>query len=110
MEHQKILYLLNGPNNSKFVRRTWNIFNDEYNANYLVGNEIIYNIEVLKSNLCDYNDTYILGKSDIVTKAHIISTQVAFKYCAPFINVSQKLMEQRQMMLKIQIQSCHCTM
>ena len=95
MEHQKILYLLNGPNNSKFVRRTWNIFNDEYNANYLVGNEIIYNIEVLKSNLCDYNATYILGKSDIVTKAHIISTQVAFKYCAPFINVSQKLMEQR---------------
>ena len=27
--------------------------------NYSVGNEIIYYAEVLKSNLCDYNDAYI---------------------------------------------------
>ena len=30
------------------------------NGNYDVGNEIIYYTEVLKPNLCDYSDAYIL--------------------------------------------------
>ena len=34
MEHQKILNLLNEPNDSKFVTRKWNIVNDQSNANY----------------------------------------------------------------------------
>ena len=58
MEHQKILNLLNEANNSNFVTRKWNIFNDQSNINYDVGNKIIYNTEVLKSNFCDYNDAY----------------------------------------------------
>ena len=33
-----------------------NIINDQSNANHDKENEIIYNIEVLKSILCDYND------------------------------------------------------
>ena len=49
MEHQKILNLLNEANNFKFVTREWNIVNGK-------GNEIIYNTEVVKSNLCDYNN------------------------------------------------------
>ena len=53
MGHQKMLNLLNKPNNSKFVTRKWNIVNDRSNANYDIGNETIYNTEVLKSNLCD---------------------------------------------------------
>ena len=60
MEHQKILNLLNEANDSKFVTKKWNIVNDNSNANYRVGNETNYNTEVLKSNLCDYNDAYIL--------------------------------------------------
>ena len=59
MEHQKILNSLNEAIDSKFVRRKWNTGNDQSNANYDVGNEINYNTEVLKSNLCDYNNTYI---------------------------------------------------
>ena len=50
MEHQTILNLLKEPNDSKFVTRKWNIVSDQSNANYDVGNEIIYNTEVLKSN------------------------------------------------------------
>ena len=38
MEHQKILNLLNEANDSKFVTRKWNLFNDQSNANYDVGN------------------------------------------------------------------------
>ena len=65
MEHQKPLNLLNERSGSKFVIRKWNIVNDHSNAKYDVGNEIIYNTEVLKSNLGDYNDAYILGRGGI---------------------------------------------
>ena len=48
MEHQKILNSLNEPNDSKFVTRKWNIFNDQSNANNDVRNYIIYNAEISK--------------------------------------------------------------
>ena len=48
---------MNEASDSKFVTGKWNIFNDNSKANYDVGNEIICNTEVLKSILCDYNDT-----------------------------------------------------
>ena len=83
MKHQKILDLLNEPNDSKFVTGKWNIVNDQSNANYDVGNEMIYNTEVLKSNLCDYNDAYILVRGNITIIGHQV-TQEAFKNCAPF--------------------------
>ena len=65
--------------------RKWNIANDQSNTNYDVGNEIIYNTEVLKSNFCNCKEAHILVKGDIVTTAYIIQTQSAFKNCAPFI-------------------------
>ena len=49
MEHQKIINLLNEANGFKFVTRKWNIANDQSNANYNVGNEIINNTEVTKN-------------------------------------------------------------
>ena len=90
MEHQKILNLLNEVNDSKFVTRNWNIFTDQSNAKYDVGNETIYNTEVLKSNLCDHNDAYILVRGDItVTSAP--ETPVLFKNCAPFTKCITKI-------------------
>ena len=83
MEYQKILNLPNESSGSKFVTRKWNIANDQPNANYDVGNEIIYNTEVLDSNLCDYNDAYILVRGNITIIEHKV-TQVAFKNCVPF--------------------------
>ena len=65
MEHQKILNLLNGVNDSKFVTRKWNIVNDISNSSYAAANEITYNREILKSNLCDYKNAYILVSDDI---------------------------------------------
>ena len=64
MEHQKRLNLWKEANDSKFVTRKWNIVNHSSNENYSVGNKIIYNEEVLKSNFCDYNDAYISGKAN----------------------------------------------
>lgn len=42
MEQRKILNLLNEANDSSFLTREWSISNDQLNANYSVGNEIIY--------------------------------------------------------------------
>ena len=55
IKYQKILNLLNEAGDCKFMTRKWNIVNDQSNANYDVGNEIIYNTDI-KSNLCDCND------------------------------------------------------
>ena len=90
VEHQKALNLLNEPNDSKFASVKWNIVNDQSNANYDVGNEIIYNTEILKSNFCDYNNAYILVKgNNIVTAAP--ATQVSFKNCATFTKCITKI-------------------
>ena len=43
MQHQKILNLLNEENDSQFVRRKWNIVNDNTRKNFDVGSEIICN-------------------------------------------------------------------
>ena len=90
MEHQKILNLLNEANNTKFVKKNWNIVNDNSKENYRVGNEITCNTEVLKSNLCDCNDAYILVSGDITVTA-AGATQVAFKNCAPFTTCIRKV-------------------
>ena len=81
---------MNKASDSKSVTRKCNIVNDQSNANYDVGNEIIYNTEVLKSSLCDYNDAYILVKGNIpVTAAS--GTQVSFKNCGLFTKCITKI-------------------
>ena len=90
MQHQKILNLLNEANDSKFVTRKWNIVNDQSNANYDAGNETVFNTEVLKSNLCHYNDAYILVRGNITIIGHQV-TQAAFKNCAPFTKCITKI-------------------
>ena len=61
---------MNKASDSKFVTRKWNIVTGQSNANYIVGNEIICNTEVLKLILCDLNDAYILVEGDIAIIGH----------------------------------------
>ena len=79
MEHQKIT-------------RKWNIVNDWANSNYDVRNEITYNKEILESNICDYNDAYILVRGAFTVTA-VPSTQVSFKNCEPFTKCITKIDE-----------------
>ena len=74
MQHQKILNLFKKAYDSKTVRRKWNIVNGNSKANYNVGNEIIYNTEILKSNFCDYNYVYILLRGNITIASHNLAT------------------------------------
>ena len=52
-------------------------------------NKIIYNKEVLKSNIYDY----ILVNADIITTAHNSPAPVAFKNCASFAKCITKAHE-----------------
>ena len=85
---------MNEASGSKSVARNWNIINDNSKANNDAENEITYDTEVLKANLCDYNDAYILVRGDnTITTAP--ATQVAFKNCAPLTKCITKVMEQK---------------
>ena len=68
MEYQKIPNLLdntlsNQP--SKFRTKNWIVINDELKESYNVGSDIRFKTTILRSNLCDYADAYILVKGTI---------------------------------------------
>ena len=64
--------------------------NDNSNSNYAASNKTTYNTKKLKSNLCDYNDAYILATGDITVLA-VPAAQEAFKNCAPFTKCITKI-------------------
>ena len=82
---------LKKTSDSKFVTRKWNIVNNQSKRNYDAGNEIICNTEVLKLNLCEYIDAYILVRGDIITMAHNNPAPVAFKNCASITKCITKI-------------------
>ena len=45
---------------------------------------IKFETKVIKTNLCDYSDTYILVTGEINVEDVAANTNVAFKNCAPF--------------------------
>ena len=90
METQKITNLLGNVDNEslKFATRKWNVINNQNNTDYGDGDEngttIKFETKVIKSNLCDYSDAYILVTGDITATGGDANTKVAFKNCAPF--------------------------
>ena len=90
METQKVANLLGNVDNEflKFATRKWCVINDQNYADYGDGNEngttIKFETKVIKSNLCDYSDAYILVTGDITATDGDANTKVAFKNCAPF--------------------------
>ena len=66
MEYQKIANLLDNTSNqpSKFGTRNWDKINDESRGTH-TNNDINFKTTMLRSNLCDYADAYILVKGII---------------------------------------------
>ena len=94
MENQKIINLLNksDTNSRHFATKKWYVINDENNTNYGVNKDtganapdtIKYDTIVLKPNLCDYAETYILLDGTIRGTVSNANTRLALKNCAPF--------------------------
>ena len=66
MEYQNIANLLHSTSNqpSKFRTKNWVEINDESRETY-TGNDIRFKTIMLRSNVCDYADAYILVKRTI---------------------------------------------
>ena len=67
MEYQEIINLLdNTPNQpTKFRTKNWVEINDESHGMYNTNSQIKFKTSMLRSNLCDYSDAYILVKGTI---------------------------------------------
>ena len=95
MEYQKIVNLSESTsgNLSKFRTGNWVEINDESRGNYANG-DIKFKTTMLRSNLCDYADSYMLVKGTITItgegadaaaeRADEIDKGVTFNNCAPF--------------------------
>ena len=88
METQKIVNLLNGPDNenSKFATKKWYIIDNESKGNYSQEKPITFLTKSIESGLWDYSDAYILVTENINVTGVDNNTKVAFKNCAPFKN------------------------
>ena len=94
MENQKIINLLNkdDTDSKHFATKKWYIINDENNTNYGVNKDtgennpdtIKYDTRVLKPNLCDYAEAYILVDGSIRAANTVNATRLALKNCAQF--------------------------
>ena len=93
METQKIVNILGDANNqsSKFATRKWYAINDQNNTDYVKGNENSTTIEfenkVIKSNLCDYSDAYILVTGNVTAKVVMLILGLHLKIVLHLRNV-----------------------
>ena len=83
------LHTKSDENLPRFITKKWVEIYDQSGGNYSVNKEIRIKTSLLRSDLCDFNDAYIVVKGDItVTNPHSAkrNKKVAFKNNAPFIN------------------------
>ena len=94
MENQKIINLLDkiDTDSKHFATKKWYVINDENNTNYGVNKDtgannpdtIKHDTRVLKPNLCDYAEAYILVDGTIRGTGRNNNTRLALKNCATF--------------------------
>ena len=95
MEYQEIANLLESTSNqpSKFRTRNWVEINDESRGTY-TSDDIKFKTTMLRSNLCDYANAYILvkgtititaaGDDDAAKQLDERNKGIIFKNCVPF--------------------------
>ena len=98
MEVQKIINLLDIISDDKdlprFVTKKWIEVYDQSEKNYSINKEIRIKTPMLRSDLCDVSDAYIVVKGEItVTNPNGAKRNkaVSFKNNAPFINCISKI-------------------
>ena len=65
MEHYKISKFINDSNVSKFATKKRVEVNDLPSGQYSVNKKIRFKTSILRSELCDYSDAYIVVKGRI---------------------------------------------
>ena len=99
MEFQKIVNFLDITSDNKdlprFVAKKWIEVYDQSEKNYNPNKEIRIKKSMLRSDLCDYSDAYIVRKENITLEGHNDANKqnknLTFKNNAPFINCISKI-------------------
>ena len=98
MESQKIVNFLDATSDDKdllsVVTKKWIEVYAQSGINYDTNKEIRIKTPMLRTNLCDFSDAYIVVKGDItVTEPNNArrNKSVVFKNNAPFINCTSKI-------------------
>ena len=98
MESQKIVNFLDATSDDKdllsVVTKKWIKVYAQSGINYDTNKEIRIKTPMLRANLCDFSDAYIVVKEDItVTEPNNArrNKSVVFKNNAPFINCTSKI-------------------
>ena len=94
MESQKTTNLLDNASNqpSKYRTKNWVEVNDESRGIYNANSQIKFKTTMLRPNLCDYSDAYILVKQTIAVNntgtaaaPNNRNKKLIFKNCTPFV-------------------------
>ena len=85
METQKISNLLNKTDldSKKIITRKWYII-DSLSTTYDEANSVKFDTKVIKPNICDYSEAYILITGTINNSAAVGGSIMCFKNCVPF--------------------------
>ena len=115
MEFQKFVNFLDKTSDDnnlpRFVTKKWIEVYDQSEGNYNLNKEIRIKTSMLRPDLCDFNDAYIVVKGTITVvrpndaKGNKV---VAFKNNAPFINCISKINGVKMIMQKIWMLQCQC--
>ena len=98
LEFQKIINLLDITSDDKdlprYVTKKWIEVYNQSEKDYSVNKEIRIKTPMLRSDLCDFSDLYIVVKRDIIVTSPNNAKRnksVTFKNNAPFINCITKI-------------------
>ena len=98
MEYQKITNLLgNIPDKvPRFITKKWIEVDDQPGKTYNTNKQVRFKTSMVRSDLCDYSDAYIVVKGNVTVSADErdrdeINRQVILKNNAPFISCISKI-------------------
>ena len=91
MEYQKIINLLGSTSDKvpRFISKKCIEVHDQFGKTYNTNKQIRFKSSMLRSDLCDYNDAYIVVKGKITvtdSKNDEYDKKLASKNSAPFIS------------------------
>ena len=96
MEHYKVSKLLNDSTVSKFLTKKWVEVSDLSSSQHSVNKNIRFQTSMLRSNLCDQSDAYIVAVKGIMSVSGTKSNnrrnkKLTFKNNAPFRSFISKI-------------------
>ena len=98
MEYQQIQNLLDNIADQvpRFITKKWIEVHDQSGETYNTNKQIRFKTSMLRSDLCDFNDAYIVAQGNITVSADErdrdeMNRQVILKNNAPFISCISKI-------------------